>query len=140
MLLGGKDVRSKSRKNSRPLEDLGLRAEYARSHPFCELGEWLPKFFPCSNANETHHIFSIRRRPDLTSNLLRLSCESHRLCEQYKNDMRVVCIWVKHMKSELDQEEFKTASGFYLPGWLAKTTTRIDWVQPYLEQLREAFP
>lgn len=132
-------MRQRSKTNSRPGENLKLRVSYARAHVACELGWFLPDHFRPGASAETHHIMT--GRYDLVSNLLRVSTPGHNWLEQFKSDGRIVALWVKHEKGELDPEEFHTACGIYLPGWLHRDREiRNGFVVPMLQKLRKAFP
>lgn len=133
-------MRSRSVTNSHAGEDLALRHEYAVENPDCELGRWLPKQFSREDSTECHHIMTGRR--DLRTNLLMVCRNAHAWCEQFKADGRVLALFVKHSKGELDQQEFRTASGFYLPGWLlmAESKIRNEFVRPFLNALIELYP
>ncbi len=131
-------MRQRSKTNSRPGENLKLRASYARAHELCELGFWIPERFPAMVANETHHIMTGRR--DCVTNLLRVSIPSHRWLEEFKTDGRIISLWIKNEKGELKPGEFFEASARLLPGWLSGAEVRNDFVRPYLEKLRRDFP
>ncbi len=135
-------MRSRSLKNSRPGENLKLRQSYARAHQADEFSWWLPDQFERRQATETHHIIGgSGGRRDLVSNLLRLSFSSHNWCHSFPADGRIVCLWVKLQKSELDPGEFKLASGMFLPGYLmlAEAKIRHAWVRPLMEELKRKY-
>lgn len=132
-------MRQRSKTNSHPGEDLTLRQRYAKENQACELGWWFPNRFMILGATETHHIMT--GRYDLKSNLLRVSMPAHRWLEDYKFDGRVLALFIKHEKGELDPEEFEKASGSLLPGWLLRTREpRNEWIRPLLAKLRKRYP
>ena len=134
-------LRHRSPTNSRPSEDRALRDSYREANPDCEFRKWIPELsgFPV-RASEVNHIFSVGRRPDLLSNLINLSARAHhQFFHEHLIDGRVISLFIKWKKGELDEAEIKQASGKFIAGILCADAT-IDWVQPYLEQLREAFP
>ena len=131
-------MRARSKTNSRPRENLKLRASYAKAHPICELGIHLPEQFSAGPSGETHHIMT--GKADLVSNLLRVSWTNHLWLERLKTDGRIAALWVKHQKEELDPGEFHSASRFLLPGWLLKVSAREPWCVSLLEELRRLYP
>lgn len=133
-------MRQRSLTNSRPGENLKLRRSYADAHPICEFGQHLPDYFNSGRAEECHHIAT--NRHDVVSNLLRLSAENHRWCEDFKADGRIVALYVKLVKEELDPDEFREASGVLLPGYILMQSAKLrhEWVKPLAEELKRAFP
>jgi len=107
-------------------------AEAYATVEWCELSFWIPDHFGdggCPPASETHHIWGgTSGRTDLKSNLIRLSKPAHDWCERFKFDGRIVCLWVKAEKGELDPAEVRVASGFHLWGWLGKDEVKHSWV------------
>lgn len=131
------------------MENLTDRARYAKANEQCEIIAWLyDQFEQIANkegwvgkAEETHHIYGgTSGRHDLTSNIIRLSKKAHDWCGKNIVDGRIVCLWIKHQKSELDPDEVKTAAGMRLPGILAKAELRFDFVKPLLKELKAAYP
>jgi hypothetical protein len=114
-------------------------AEAYATVEWCELSFWIPDHFGdggCPPASETHHIWGgTSGRTDLKSNLIRLSKPAHDWCERFKFDGRIVCLWVKAEKGELDPAEVRVASGFHLWGWLRKDTPKHPWVENLLFDL-----
>lgn len=133
-----KRIRQRSKTNSHPGENLKFRQSYARAHEVCELGQWLPDHFEPGRSDETHHIMT--GRYDLVSNLLRVSWKSHLWLEQFKCDGRLIAIWIKVQKGEFDREEFRTASGKCVEGFILKSVPRNSWVVPMHEELKRLFP
>jgi len=137
----GKRLRQRSKTNSHPGEDLKLRASYARAFPFCELAEWLPDHFEAGSSDETHHI--VTGRVDRPVNLIRARWINHKFCEDFKADGRIVALWIKLQKGELDPKEFEIVSrGIRLPGYIDMQAAKVrhDWVKPLAEELQRAFP
>lgn len=98
----------------------------------------IPQKFRNRNPSEVHHIFSVRRRWDLLSNIIHISHESHvSWCHAFPIDSRILCLLVKARKGELDHEEIRKASGMYPAGWLAKSKDhcRMNWMDPYVAEL-----
>lgn len=118
-----------------------MRDAYREANPDCEFRKWIPELSGLPvRASEVNHIFSVGRRPDLLSNLINLSARAHhQFFHEHLIDGRAISLFIKWKKGELDEAEVKQASGKFIAGILCADAT-IDWVQPYLEQLREAFP
>lgn len=133
-------LHKRSKGNSRPHENLNLRKKYASQHYLCELGYCLPHEFANARSEDTHHIFSVRSRPDLVSNLICLSKSAHGFCHKFPTDGRICCLWSKNEKSQLDPGEILTASGMTLAGWLASHIPEHEWVIPLHKSLMKAFP
>jgi len=136
-----KRIRKRSKTNSHPGENLKFRQSYARAHEVCELGQWLPDHFESGRSDETHHI--VTGRVDRPVNLIRASWINHKFCEDFKADGRVVCLWIKLQKGELDPKEFeKVSRGVLLPGYILMQAAKIRnaWVRPLADELKAAFP
>lgn len=114
-------------------------AERYAAIELCELSFWIGEHFGgggCPLASETHHIWGgTSGRHDLESNLIRLCKASHDWCERFKTDGRILCLWVKAEKGELDPLEVVEASGFRLWGWLSEEDVTHEWVKPFLFDL-----
>lgn len=127
-------MRHRSRTNSRRHENKKLVSEYRDQNPFCELHrfEGVPggRF-----GDEINHIFSVRKRWDLRSNIIHLSQSAHRWFHEHPIDGRIACLYVKFSKGELDDDEIKLASGFHVAGWLAVKEPTIEWVFPLRDEL-----
>lgn len=127
-------MRHRSRTNSRRHENKKLVAEYREQNPYCELHQFAG--VPGGRfGEEINHIFSVRKRWDLRSNIIHLSQSAHQWFHQFPIDGRVTCLYVKFMKNELDDAEIKLASGMYVAGWLAMKEPTIDWVIPLRDEL-----
>lgn len=85
-----------------------------------------------------HHIFSQHMRPNMRSNLIRISHEAHRLVHNgirlEPKTIRLACIFAKIVKaddlgdpSEFDLEEINKAAGLNVAGWIENQTFEIDW-------------
>lgn len=132
-------MRHRSKSNSRKNENKELVAEYRDQFPLCELHRFSE--VPGGRfGEEINHIFSQRKRWDLRSNIIHLSAAAHRWFHQWPIDGRVMCLWVKWQKNELDNSEIRQASGMYLAGWLGSKEPTLDWVLPYRTELMRAFP
>lgn len=119
-----------------------LVADYVDQNPECEFGSNFDQF-PRSDAHHTHHVFGGNAgRKDLLSNIIRLSADAHDWCHRFPSEGRMLAIWVKHKKGELDLDEFRTCSGYYLAGWLTKNDigNYPVWSREYLKELLEAYP
>lgn len=115
-----------SKTNRRVYENLPLRRDYRENNPWCELSPLLKlgRHVPMAHI---HHICGGRLgRWDLLTNLLSVSAEAHDWAEKHKTDGRILALYVKMQKGELDQQEFHKVTGLYLEGWL-------DVHQPTLE-------
>lgn len=97
-------------------KNLELRETYRQDNPDCELHS----IFKCGcDGHDVHHLMAgSGRRYDLITNLIHICREAHEYCHANPQDGRILCLWVKHQKGEIDLEEFKRCSGFYLEGWL----------------------
>lgn len=93
-------------------------------------------------AQHTHHIMIAGRgiRWDLRSNLIRISAMAHEFVHRHPVDGRVICLWLKHSKGELNESEFHTASSMHLAGWIARASPSLSWTDKYLDRLRLAYP
>lgn len=115
------------RKRAKPRKhrDVNLQAQYRAQWDVCELTPWLHRNIPrlCDTRDyslELHHIIRFPGRYDFWSNLIRLSGTVHTwLTEQDQVSGKVLCLWRKQQKSELDFAEFKICSGKTLGGWLS---------------------
>ena len=136
-----KRIRQRSKTNSHPGENLKFRQSYARAHEVCELGQWLPDHFEPGRSDETHHI--VTGRVDRAVNLIRARWINHKFMEDFKADGRIVCLWIKLQKGELDPGEFEVVSrGVRLPGYIDMQAAKVrhDWVKPLALELQRAFP
>lgn len=136
----GKRMRQRSKTNSHPGENLPFRQSYARAHQVCELALHLPDYFQAARADETHHI--VTGRVDLPVNLIRAAWINHKFMEDFKADGRVICLWIKLQKGELDPDEFVKASrGILLPGYILMQADKLrhEWVEPLAEELKRVF-
>ena len=134
-------MRRRSPTNARPAEDVPVRRAYMLREIYCEMNLFDKRRFPEPDSHDPHHLFGGRcGRADLVSNLLAVSRDAHDWLEANKTDGRVIALWIKAKKNELDPAEIRQASGMYLEGFLAKSVVSNEWVQPYLEELRTMFP
>lgn len=115
-------MRRRSLTNSRPYENLELRANYREANPVCELGAMLRKarliLTPDDSADIHHIVGGNGRRWDLWSNLITVSRTVHQWIHAHPIDGRLICLGHKLSKGELDLEEFRRASGMHLAGWI----------------------
>lgn len=131
----------RSKTNSRPAEDIDVRRQYLEDNPDCELSIWFCEHFDERDGHDPHHCFGGRGgRHDLVTNLVTVSRSAHDWLENWKTDGRVLTTWIKHVKNELDLDEFKKASGSFLAGWLMRAEATHDFVKPYLDKLRKLYP
>lgn len=102
-------------------ENIPLRSEYRDSNPACELTKYLRTHgiaLGRDDSCEVHHIIGVGRRVDVVPNLITLSRTVHAWAHQNLQDARIVCLWRKMTKGELDAETFRYCSGRHLAGWL----------------------
>lgn len=132
-------IRRRSKTNSRKLKDPVLVDQYRDGNPGCEFHQF-PGIPGGRHGEEINHIFSCRRRPDLLSNLIHLSAAAHRWFHEYPIDGRIMSLYVKWKKSELDDAEIKQASGMHIAGYLSSKPATLAWVEPYRIELMGAFP
>lgn len=134
-----------------------LRHKYADSHHECELwpilrehnvrlymplwGQIVPAgaCYRTVAAAHTHHIFT-NPRWDLVTNIIRLSAVVHSWCHEHLDESRVLCLYVKWQKGELDVaklDEIRRAStlGFVE---LATFADEFAWIEPYRVKLLKA--
>lgn len=139
-------LRHRSKKNSRPHEDLEFRFHYMQANPFCEMSRYLigevPGVSPADPASDPHHIMGSRKgRHDLRSNLIAVSRRVHIWCHDFPGpDSRIVAIYAKWKKGEMDVDEFYISAGMYLPGWLGRVKPTLQVAVEMLNQLKRAFP
>jgi len=120
---------------------LDVRRQYRDDNPDCELYIWFCEHFDDRDGHDQHHIFGgTSGRHDFVTNMVTASRTAHEWCERWKTDGRILCIWIKHVKGELDLDEFKKASGSFLCGWLLRAKVTHDFVKPYLEKLLALYP
>lgn len=131
-------------KNSRSWERLPFRREYRAKNDRCEVlplliayGLELQMFGGkhCLEGTvfDIHHLFrgGGRQRPDLLSNLITLCRPVHALDDDknFRTDLRVICMFAKMLKGELDAVEINKAAGAVRPD-----------AQPALVWLEDATP
>lgn len=132
-------MRRRSPTNSRPHENRAIRDFYREQNPVCEVSAWLRRngFRDADTRDESvelNHIFSMGSRPDLWSNMIVLSTSMHRWFHANLGDGRVLCLWRKLVKLELDLEKIRTAAGKRLEGWLAMNEPKHQiLLQPWHE-------
>ena len=132
-------IRRRSKTNSRTHENRALVAAYRADNPGCELFQF-SEIPGGPKGAEINHIFSTRKRWDLTSNIIHLSEAAHRWFHQFPIDGRVACLIVKYRKGELDDAEIKQASGMHLAGWLATKVPTMDFLIEARLELMRVFP
>ena len=109
-------------------------------NPDCEFGKWFPSSFNRGPACDPHHLWGgTSGRDDTITNLIALSREAHDWCHTYPTEGRVIGLWVKYKKMELNEDEFKAASGKTIAGWLASKPVEDGWVKYYYDFLVEKF-
>ena len=112
-------MRRRSRTNSRKHENRELRDDYREANGWCEF----PRGVCCRGTHDgchIHHIAHVGRRWDLKSNLIHLCVDAHRWCHDHPQDGGLLCIDVKVRKNEFDPDEFFTAAGMMVSGYVAK--------------------
>lgn len=102
--------------------------DYLKNNPYDELyplllecGFKVPAYQPFGRQRyEPHHLFGGNPKWDLKSNVVSVSPATHDWCHNHQNqaEWRIVGLAVKLRKRELSQEEFRTATGKNLAGWL----------------------
>ena len=131
-----------------PADD--IRWCYRRRNPHCELSPWLVRFCPAlittnhlRTPTHTHHIFHRGGRHDLWSNLVNVSAALHPtwMHETCPIDARVLCLFVKWQKGELDLDELNRAAGAVRPdaqpvlAWLSTAAPQYAWAQRLAREL-----
>lgn len=116
-------------------ENLRRRYDYENDNPFCELTPWFKRYLPDQVDHndpslDIHHIFHVGQRYDLVSNLIAISRSVHQWGHlQHPVDFRVLCLWKKWKKGELNLDEVRLASG------KASLAGNILWL-PHFPQVR----
>lgn len=147
--------------NSRPLSDRDVFERYKDESAGCELafelgltwgrrGELLrwPAGSIYEPAADSHHLWSIGRRPDFKSNLIALARKPHFLfhfgCHAEQIPLRLLCLCAKAKKaarlgdpSEFSLVELDTAAGCCVRGWIecAAMSAGWEWVEKYRAEL-----
>lgn len=120
-----------------------MREWYREDNPTCELSRWLRRNWRNGftdselrdQSAEVNHIFSMGSRPDLWSNLITLSATVHRFFHANPIEGRILCLYRKLRKSELDLGEIRIASGKRLEGYLLSKPTDNPWLKPCFDEL-----
>ena len=136
-----------------PGSEENLRSRYRRQNPECELSSWLatqcPTLIhgtPAWQPTHTHHIFHLGGRLDVWSNLITVSAAQHPVWmhETCGIDARVLCLFIKLQKGELDLNELNRAAGAVRPdaqpvlAWLTRAVPEPEWAQRMLRELVKA--
>lgn len=112
-----------------------MQREYRETHPRCELFNLLPKrqlslpnHEPTWPPAAVHHIFHRGGRHDRWENLITLCSQVHSLLhEKHSQELTVACLWVKHVKGEIDWDVWDACAGKCVQGWLET----LDIAKPY---------
>lgn len=120
----------------RPWENRDLRAEYAAANPTCELTELLKRIgvsvarYELGLPDQVHHIVGRTHGTyDVVSNLITVSAAVHAWIHDNQRQGRVLCLWLKAKKGELDAAELNAAWGAVRPdanpvgAWLTSDET-----------------
>lgn len=141
-------MRRRSRTNSRPQEDLGLRETYME-HVFDD--ELLP-YFPLDGIHtvkvpghdyplrmhhgayplECHHLWGRalgNGRWDRVWNLVGICRPVHEFCHRYRVDGIVLCLRRKFDAGEWRFDEAKECLGFDPHGWLEARACQFGWAE-----------
>lgn len=133
-----------SETNSKPGKDLVLRYEYMNGISGCELCKVLAQgrivTWRCESL-EPHHIRGgTRSRHDVVSNLIGVCHFAHIWCQE--TDVRggkVLCMWVKQQKNELDLDELRDVAGQDVAAWVERVGPfENDWLEEFRLDLLEA--
>lgn len=149
--------------NSQPLNNDQLYAEYKDACAgVCEIGWHIgvavrdgKPMMPAENVElrddlQTHHIFSLSRRPDRISNLIVLTARTHELVQSIEPQKgRLLCILAKLRKraatgnpDELNVAELDLCAGKYSTGVIEFMSFQEDrwrnWQQECLRRLEAA--
>lgn len=114
------------------MKDLDLRQRYRRENEHrCELCGVLAKLgvkLDCQGDRglDLHHIVGGLGRWDQWSNFLMICRPAHDWCHKMPRESRIVSAWAKLKKGELNEEEFKAASGMHLEGALEIAMSEVD--------------
>lgn len=131
-------------KNSRPHEDRALRDHYRDQNSACELSAWMKRHYRAGLTErelsdpsaEVNHIFSLGQRPDKWTNLITLSHTVHmRVFHGNLPDGRLLSIFTKYRKNELNFDEFRACAGKRLEGYLLMNPTENPWLLPLWREL-----
>ena len=121
-----------------------LRDAYRDTHPCCQIAEHLDITFKLVrgkweleplgkgtriDGHETNHIWSLNRRPDLPSNLIRLAWTTHRWFHGNLKAGRVLCVLAKLKAGELVLPELNAAAGKNVIGSIEAYKFGEAWVE-----------
>lgn len=127
-----------------------LKQSYRLENPQCEIHEhlegelWDSIRIDLGNRRvedwqpEIHHIWGGHaHRWDIVPNLIALSKPAHAYCHLMPQHGRIVCLWVKLWKGELDRELWRECMGFDPIGILDHFDAKEEWVENMLIDIYE---
>ncbi len=127
---------SPSRKSGNP----SAVAAYLKENATCEVSEFLRTVLGVVGTwslgtIDPHHLVGGSGRKDVASNLLAVSRDAHGWVESNPVDGRIVCVWVKWKKRELDVASYSQLFNQSLAAWLARTPPHDERLLPYWHEL-----
>lgn len=147
----GKRFRRKS-KTKKPWQNDEFKAAYMDENPECEFMKYFPKFgsrscqiptgirgilsAPVSivqPSRDPHHcLWGLSRRWDIRACLVAAGYYGHEFCHQYPDEGRILSLWVKHQKGELDWAALdQIYRGESYRDYISTKPPRFDWMIPY---------
>lgn len=81
---------------------------------------------------DLHHVVGGIGRFDQWSNFLMICRPAHDWCHKVPREARIVCAWVKLKKGEINEEEFREASGMHLEGAIEIAMSGTDLLPGFL--------
>lgn len=134
-------LRQRSKTNSRPYENLKLRVSIVKQNPACEYALWFPEHVSEARSDDPHHLFGgTSGKFDFVWNVIASGRRTHDWCTEFATDGRILGLWIRQQTIGINEVEFEIASGKELRGWLSNAVPEHEWVSPYLEELRKAYP
>lgn len=127
---------SPSRKHGAP----AVVATYLKDNPTCEVSSFLREVLGFRGTwslgtIDPHHLVGGSGRTDVASNLLTVRRDAHGWIEGSPVDGRIVCVWVKWKKNELDVSSYSELFGQSLAAWLSRTPPHDERLLPYWREL-----
>lgn len=88
---------------------------------------------------EIHHIWGGPHRWDIEPNILSVSRPAHDYCHKYPDHGRIIAIWVKCDKGELDRDLMRECMGFDSIGIMETFEVTEEWIDELRLDLYERF-
>lgn len=139
----GESQLARSRLKASPARKSGdpsVVAAYLKANPTCEVSGFLRTVLGFTGTwsfgdIDPHHLVGGSGRKDVPENLLAVRRDAHGWIESNPVDGRIVCVWVKWQKQELDVAGYSELFGQSLAAWLARTPPRDERLIPFWNEL-----